>query len=1113
VTATSLDDTTDFKIVSGFNGTLVPGETAPVSVRASPTADGSASTDLVVTRAGSSSDLTVDLTATGISPTLTIADDISGEFGEVSTSSSAVQTLSIQNDGDATLVLSNITASTDAYQILGSQSTVTVSPDETRNIRVAFGPTAPGESFDGTLSIETNDGDQATITRDLSGTGATAETSISESSVDFGTIDVESSGLTELELTNDGESPLNVTQVTISGADSSAFDVRDFDSTRLAPNGEPGDAEAFNVSVSPTVAQSLTAQLTIGTGQGASDVNVALGATGTEPELEVPSQQITFDRTRLGTTSTETLDIQNAGNSPLDVRDILVSGVDSSQFSISADSAVIPAESSRTVEVRFTPNINETAATQGTQQQATLTLRSNDTDQTAVNVNIVGQSKTPQLDLPSVSRFGSLRVGEETTRTLEVSNDPTATADITIVDTQLVGTNAGEFDSGAVTPSSTLEPGDTSSIDVSVEPESGGVKSASLLVATNDPEQPIESVSLSNSRTVVIVRYGSVTFDYIGVASTDPKPKASSGPNTGVIGIDPTLNAVVNDFNMTFSERAETGGPELGDDTPAEPVRYLNVDTDNLAPSQHNQTTVEFRVSKAAISNLDSVEDGITLYQYDGSEYTALETTRLPGDDTPSTYAYTATIDSFGDLAIGAGQPDLSLTSASVVDSSLPDTLADGDSTDITVEADIENAGSIAGSDTVRVTDSSGATLTTESANVDVSATETVSLTVPITGPGTRTLTVEAVGDSQDVTVDIDAPSGGGGPPSFGDDDDDDDRADDDDDDGADDDTDDSAGADDESPAPPASLEGVDVTATEVVVPQNISANQRVAEFETVANVDRITFNTTDRIDEVQVSDIDPANGTVETLGSTLAVQDITVSANSSNTSATIEFTIPRDRLDEVEATPEELRTFRTVDGEFEPLNTTVEEANETVAVTAETPGFSVFTVSAVSEPEAVIDIAPDTIQPGDTVELSANGSENKHGEITSYNWSAGGDTLTGETAQTTFDEAGEYTVELTVTNDAGESNTTTANLVVEAVDDGTDDDSGDDDGATGDDTAGDGATGDDTAGDEATGDDTAGDGATDDDGQTDDGIPGFGVIVALIALIAAAGIAASRRS
>ncbi|MDB9235643.1 CARDB domain-containing protein [Halorubrum ezzemoulense] len=443
---------------------------------------------------------------------------------------------------------------------------------------------------------------------------------------------------------------------------------------------------------------------------------------------------------------------------------------------------------------------------------------------------------------------------------------------------------------------------------------------------------------------------------------------------------------------------------------------------------------------------------------------------------------------SFDGIELSAGTSTLEESDTTQL--SIEQTFSD----DSTLELDDPSQADFESNDTAVATVTADGTVTAES-------TGTVAITAEYERAGTTVTDIVALA-IEPQSDDDDGPSGGG-------DDDDDDRADDDDDDG----TDDSAGEDDESPAPPASLEGLDVTATEVVVPQNISANQRVAEFVTVANVDKITFNTTDRIDEVQVSDINPANGTVETLGSTLAVQDITVSGNSSNTSATIEFTIPRDRLDEVEATPEELRTFRTVDGEFEPLNTTVEEANETVAVTAETPGFSVFTVSAVSEPEAVIDIAPDTIQPGDTVELSANGSENKHGEITSYNWSAGGDTLTGETAQTTFDEAGEYTVELTVTNDAGESNTTTANLVVEAVDDGTDDDSGDDDGATGDDTAGDGATGDDTAGDEATGDDTAGDGATDDDGQTDDGIPGFGVIVALIALIAAAGIAASRRS
>ncbi|OYR67196.1 BGTF surface domain-containing protein [Halorubrum ezzemoulense] len=82
-----------------------------------------------------------------------------------------------------------------------------------------------------------------------------------------------------------------------------------------------------------------------------------------------------------------------------------------------------------------------------------------------------------------------------------------------------------------------------------------------------------------------------------------------------------------------------------------------------------------------------------------------------------------------------------------------------------------------------------------------------------------------------------------------------------------------------------------------------------------------------------------------------------------------------------------------------------------------------------------------------------------------------------------------------------------TATLTLEAADTG--DDGGDDTG--GDDTGGDDTGGDDTGGDDTGGDDTGGDDGTDDGGSTDGSTPGFGAVVALVALIAAALLATRR--
>jgi len=771
VTGVSVTDTSNFTLVSGFNETLVPGETGAVAVRASPTDGVRTSANLTVTTAGPNTVPNVELVSTGVTPVASVSNPIDGDFGEIGRSSSTVRTISVRNNGEATLALRDIGASGEAFRVIGAQQRITLAPDEATDIGVAFSPTAANESFEGTLSIETNDDDRGRITRPLTGTGGTANASINESAADFGAVGLDSTESIGLELTNDddGVGRLNVTSVTVSGADASAFEV----SNLGTPSIDPGGSETFTVSASPTVARSLSAQLTIGTGQGASDVTVSLGATGTAPDFEVSSQQVSFDRTRLGATSAETLELRNTGNSPLDVRDVLVSGADSDQFGISTDSTVIPPDESQTVQLAFTPEINETAARQGTTQSATITLRSNDTDQTAVTVDISGRSKTPDLQVPNLERYRTLRVGQQTTQTIEVSNSPSATASVDLDSFGVFGVDADEF-SVARPTDRTLDPGDSAEIDVTVDPDSAGTKSASLLVTTNDPRQSRESVSLSSSRTVVIVRYGSVTFEY----GTNPRSKfVAEDPGTGVFGMNPRLNTVT-EFNMTFSNRTPGAGPELGSGVSATPVRYLDIDTDNITPTDHDETAVRFRVSQATIKNLGSVEDGITLYQYDGSSYTPLTTTRVPNNDSRPNgdeLAYEATFTNFNDLVIAAGQPDLGLVSDSVTTSGAPDTLESGQNTTVTVSADVENTGSIAGSDTVRVRDSSGNTLNSTTVNVGTGGTPTVPVDVELTGPGSRTLTVAFGafgGQTQDVTVDIDSPDDGGPPAGGGDDDD-----------------------------------------------------------------------------------------------------------------------------------------------------------------------------------------------------------------------------------------------------------------------------------------------------------------------------------------------------
>ena len=141
------------------------------------------------------------------------------------------------------------------------------------------------------------------------------------------------------------------------------------------------------------------------------------------------------------------------------------------------------------------------------------------------------------------------------------------------------------------------------------------------------------------------------------------------------------------------------------------------------------------------------------------------------------------------------------------------------------------------------------------------------------------------------------------------------------------------------------------------------------------------------------------------------------------------------------------------------------------------------FAVSAVTPPEGSIALDPETATVDEDVSLSGAESTDPDGEVVSYEWSVDGETLTGETVTVSFDEAGEYTVELAVTDDAGETDTVTRTLVIEAADTAT-----------------------------ATPEPDTATATPEPDTGTPTSTPGFGVVVALIALLFGAGYAARRQ-
>ena len=873
----------------------VPGAERTVIVEVTPAAAGSINSDINI--ATTANDLSVAVTGDAVAPEFSVETG-SVDFGNTPTGSADQRSVTIENNGDAPLTVASPTINGpdgNTFSIVAGDERLRIPSESSETITLSFAPDNLGGQS-ATLSADpVNDPTVDSATQiALSGTGTESDVELSNASVGFGSLEPDSTQTQSLQLTNEGGAETEITGSSVIGSDSNAFSVNGLPQQIL----QPGETETFDVVVDSAGLDRgrITAQVDIRTTD--ETVSSSVGATVTSPEIEVSgaADVDAFGTTRLGETSTASLQVVNTGNADLNVTDIDTTGEDAAAFSIVDQlETSISSQSSDRVVIEFTPEAlqNSTSRAQNTPLEADATLEVDHNAGSTETVRLTGEAETTALAVPRTLQFGDTPIGETTTQEVTIENKPSATTGLNITGVALSGRNTGEYEATLTEGGSpiSLAPGEETTVNVSLTPDTFDRKFATLSVQTTDPRQPVQKVGISNTQTVYIVDYGSVDVQYLnptaGQEPTVDVDRGLRGQNATLTSTTANVNTTSNyGLNYTFGATASDVGNQnaLQNGTA---VRYINATTD--APSNNFSSTFQIEVSKAVIASQNATPDNITIYHEDGSDYEPLETTRL--FETTQGHVYEVTTDSYSVFAVG-------------VEATSPDDGNDGDENDgdETEDGNNDNTGSSGGSSTGGASDTESADDTSLPTVQDVR--DTLNLIQPTTD------TVTEIEDN-----------------------------------------------DPDTPGNSITPEGTNTVRRITFDNDELAGSVSIREYNNPP--EQVTTEVVTSVaNDVEGIDSQPADGEETDTSSNIdvvSVNDITVDTDNDGTSATVELAVSKDRVDNPQQVTivKEFYDFEAQTDRWKQLETdVVENAEDEVVIEAQVDEFSMFAVIESEQPD-----------------------------------------------------------------------------------------------------------------------------------------------------------------
>jgi len=274
--AVSGADSEDFGQTNTCGSHLPPGASCTISVTFAPTQTGPRTASLTITDNGAGSPQLVSLSGTGVTsgPNATLSTTNLTFTTQLVGTTSPPQAVTLSNYGSVTLAINRIAITGTDRGDFAQTNTCgsSVAPGASCAISVTFNPTQSG-TRSGRVSIKDNaPGSPQTV--NLTGTGTVVE--LNPTSLNFGSVTIGSSGVLTTTLTNVGSTFLSITSIIVTGSS-------EFSQTNTCGSGVGGgESCTITVTFRPTVAGSVTGDVSISDDGGASPQTVPLSGVGAE---------------------------------------------------------------------------------------------------------------------------------------------------------------------------------------------------------------------------------------------------------------------------------------------------------------------------------------------------------------------------------------------------------------------------------------------------------------------------------------------------------------------------------------------------------------------------------------------------------------------------------------------------------------------------------------------------------------------------------------------------------------------------------------------------------------------------------------------------------------